>query len=57
MQALDLGADGVIVPYINNAEEAEYAVSCCMYPTKGTRSVYFPQRCAPLPPVTPMRAC
>ena len=21
------------------------AVSCCLYPTKGTRSVYFPQRC------------
>ncbi len=20
-------------------------VSCCLYPTKGTRSVYFPQRC------------
>lgn len=45
-QALDLGADGVLVPYINTAEEARQAVSCCRYPTAGTRSVYFPQRSA-----------
>ena len=44
-QSLDMGADGVLVPYINNAEEARAAVSCCRYPTVGTRSVYFPQRC------------
>lgn len=44
-QALDLGADGILVPYINNAEEARQAVSCALYPTVGTRSVYFPQRC------------
>jgi 4-hydroxy-2-oxoheptanedioate aldolase len=43
-QALDLGADGVLVPYINTAEEARQAVSCNKYPTTGTRSVYFPQR-------------
>ncbi len=43
-QALDMGADGVLVPYINNAEEARQAVSCARYPTAGTRSVYFPQR-------------
>jgi len=43
-QSLDMGADGVLVPYINNAEEARQAVSCCRYPTTGTRSVYFPQR-------------
>jgi len=43
-QALDLGADGVLIPYINTAEEARQAVSCCRYPTAGTRSVYFPQR-------------
>jgi 4-hydroxy-2-oxoheptanedioate aldolase len=43
-QALDMGADGVLVPYINTAEEARAAVSCCRYPTAGTRSVYFPQR-------------
>src|SRR6266576_4413565 len=43
-QALDLGADGVLVPYINTAEEARQAVSCTKYPRTGTRSVYFPQR-------------
>ena len=43
-QALDLGADGVLVPYINTAEEARIAISCTKYPTVGTRSVYFPQR-------------
>lgn len=43
-QALDLGADGVLVPYINTAEEARQAISCTKYPTLGTRSVYFPQR-------------
>ncbi len=43
-QALDMGADGVLVPYINNADEARQAVSCTKYPTAGTRSVYFPQR-------------
>jgi 4-hydroxy-2-oxoheptanedioate aldolase len=43
-QALDMGADGVLIPYINNAEEAREAVSCALYPTAGTRSVYFPQR-------------
>jgi len=43
-QSLDIGADGVLVPYINTAEEARQAVSCARYPTTGTRSVYFPQR-------------
>src|SRR6266513_2396141 len=43
-QALDLGADGVLIPYINTAAEAKQVVSCARYPTAGTRSVYFPQR-------------
>ena len=43
-QALDMGADGVLIPYINSADEARQAVSCARYPTAGTRSVYFPQR-------------
>jgi len=34
----------VLVPYINTAQEAREAISCCRYPTAGTRSVYFPQR-------------
>ena len=43
-QSLDMGADGVLVPYINTADEARQAVSCTKYPRVGTRSVYFPQR-------------
>ncbi len=43
-KSLDMGADGVLIPYINTADEARQAVSCCRYPTSGTRSVYFPQR-------------
>ncbi len=43
-QALDVGADGVLIPYINSVDEARAAVSCARYPTTGTRSVYFPQR-------------
>jgi 4-hydroxy-2-oxoheptanedioate aldolase len=44
-QALDLGANGILIPYVNNAKEAAEGISCCYYPTQGTRSVYFPQRC------------
>jgi len=44
-QALDAGADGVLIPYVNKKEDVEEAVTCCRYPTKGTRSVYFPQAC------------
>lgn len=43
--SLDSGADGVLIPYVNNAQELEAAVSCCYYPTTGTRSVYQPQQC------------
>ncbi len=43
-QSLDTGADGILVPYINTADEAVAAISCMRYPTAGTRSVYFPQR-------------
>lgn len=38
MKALDLGAMGVIVPLVNNAEEAARAVSACRYPPVGMRS-------------------
>jgi 4-hydroxy-2-oxoheptanedioate aldolase len=43
-QALDMGSNGILCPYVNTAEEARQYVSCCRYPTAGTRSVYFPQR-------------
>lgn len=38
MKALDLGAYGVIVPLINNAEEAAQAVAACRFPPVGIRS-------------------
>ena len=42
MRVLDAGAYGVIVPMVNNKEEAERAVSACRYPPAGLRS--FDQR-------------
>ena len=38
-QALDIGAAGIIVPQINNAQEAQVAVSAAKYPTQGNRGV------------------
>jgi 4-hydroxy-2-oxoheptanedioate aldolase len=45
MKSLDAGAWGVIVPLVNNAEDAARAVSACRYPPRGTRS-YGPVRAA-----------
>lgn len=38
MKALDAGAYGIIVPLVNNREEAERAVAACRYPPQGIRS-------------------
>ncbi len=38
MKALDLGAMCIIVPLVNNAEEAAKAVAACRYPPTGMRS-------------------
>ena len=38
MKALDAGAYGVVVPMVNNREEAESAVAACRYPPQGNRS-------------------
>ena len=38
MKALDAGAYGVIVPMVNNREEAAQAVDSCRYPPDGHRS-------------------
>jgi 4-hydroxy-2-oxoheptanedioate aldolase len=38
-RVLDNGAHGVVVPMVNTLEEAQAAVSACLYPPKGTRSV------------------
>lgn len=37
--ALDAGAWGIVVPMVNNRQEAERAVSLCKYPPQGTRSI------------------
>ncbi len=37
-RVLDAGADGVIVPLVNSAEEAAAAVAACHYSPKGVRS-------------------
>ncbi len=42
-RTLDAGALGVIVPLVNNAEEATRAVAACRYPPDGSRS-YGPVR-------------
>ncbi len=36
-RALDLGVDGLILPLVNTAEEAEYAVRAMKYPPQGER--------------------
>jgi 4-hydroxy-2-oxoheptanedioate aldolase len=38
-RALDVGANGVMVPYVNTAAEARAAVSAMRYPPRGTRGV------------------
>jgi len=40
-QVLDLGADGVIVPLVNNAEEAQRAVRAAKYPPDGIRGYAY----------------
>ena len=38
-RVLDNGAHGVVVPMVNTVAEAQEAVSACLYPPAGTRSV------------------
>jgi 4-hydroxy-2-oxoheptanedioate aldolase len=38
-RVLDNGVQGVVVPMVNSRQEAEAAVSACLYPPFGTRSV------------------
>src|SRR6188768_2036071 len=37
-RVLDNGVHGVVVPMVNTRQEAEDAVSACLYPPTGTRS-------------------
>ncbi len=36
-RVLDIGAHGVVVPWVNTKEQAEYAVRACKYPPEGLR--------------------
>ncbi len=38
-KALDIGAEGLIIPWVNNREQAEYAVSAAKYPPMGIRGM------------------
>ncbi|MBN2851603.1 MAG: 2,4-dihydroxyhept-2-ene-1,7-dioic acid aldolase [Clostridia bacterium] len=42
-KVLDMGAEGIIVPLVNNKEQAEKAVSFCQYPPEGKRGFAFCQ--------------
>ena len=38
-RALETGCDGIVIPQIKSAAEAEEAVRCCLYPPAGKRGV------------------
>lgn len=38
-KALDIGAEGLIIPWVNNREQAEYAVRAAKYPPMGIRGM------------------
>lgn len=40
---LEIGVDGIVIPMVNTYEEAQRAVSACLYPPKGNRG-FGPQR-------------
>lgn len=46
-RCLDIGAQGLIIPWVNTKEEAEAAVRACKYPPEGLRG-YGPRRVAML---------
>jgi 2-keto-3-deoxy-L-rhamnonate aldolase RhmA len=43
---LDAGAEGVVVPYVNDRSEAVEAVAACLYPPRGQRGVARSTRAA-----------
>ena len=48
-RVLDIGAYGVLIPWVNSRDEAEKAVQACKYPPQGMRG-YGPRRAAMLDP-------
>jgi len=51
-RVLDIGAHGVLIPWVNSREDAEYAVRACKYPPEGLRG-FGPRRAALLDPTYP----
>lgn len=45
-RALDIGAYGVVIPWINDEREARAAVKCCLYPKSGGLRGCGPRRCS-----------
>ncbi len=45
-RALDIGAYGVVIPWVNTKKEAESAVSSCRYPKSGGLRGCGPRRCS-----------
>jgi len=43
---LDAGAQGIVIPYVNTAEEARNAVAACKYPPEGIRGAALSPRAA-----------
>src|ERR1700692_1056351 len=43
-RALDIGAQSLLLPYVQNAEEARAAVAGALYPPHGFRGVWVPPR-------------
>ncbi|MBW1709528.1 MAG: hypothetical protein JRG97_10685 [Deltaproteobacteria bacterium] len=54
-RVLDIGAHGVLIPWVNSREDAEYAVRACKYPPEGLRG-FGPRRAALLDPTYPATA-
>jgi 2-keto-3-deoxy-L-rhamnonate aldolase RhmA len=44
LPSCSLGAHGVMVPLVNSRADAEMAVSHCLFPPQGQRSVAYPVR-------------
>src|SRR5436305_4365866 len=38
-RALDIGADGIVIPWIETAEQLRQAVAYCQYPVDGVRGI------------------
>ncbi len=53
MRVLDAGANGVIVPMIDSAEDARAAVAACRYPPEGNRSFGVSRAALGLPAYDP----